>query len=201
MNERRAVIDVGCIDLIKNGNVSVLNGVVSSLWEEGAIISADGVDSKNVYDAIFFATGFNHSLSKLVDGYLHFEKKKSKEETITSHHPSTRRFTYDSSENLPDTDHIGMSTLRDSLFFIGFDPKKHTTTLGHQGFDAGISISKALGLYSPTNIPAGYIDEDEARRKRLIASMKTFSASIACATVLFIGYSAMRKRPPRSRKR
>lgn len=60
VSERRAVIDVGAIPLIKQGRVNVIKGKIMELLDHGACIegrTSDGISLlKKTYDVIVFAT-------------------------------------------------------------------------------------------------------------------------------------------------
>jgi len=47
------------------------------------------------------------------------------------------------------------SVVQPNLFFVGFDNRKATLSLGYQGWDCGLSITKDLGKFDPSVVPVG----------------------------------------------
>ncbi len=56
--ERKSVIDVGCIDLIKQGRVKVIRGKLDRVLKDGAVVTSfpSGENLIKKYDAIILAT-------------------------------------------------------------------------------------------------------------------------------------------------
>lgn len=125
VRRRVAVFDVGAIDLIRSGRIGVVKGDLEAFTRRGVRL---GDGQERAYDAVLLGTGFRHGLEEFLTDH----------ETLLAPRPP-----------LPDphplTDMRCRSTLRPSLFFVGFD-----TTLfggqsyGHWGWEVGEKIATAL---------------------------------------------------------
>ena len=98
---------------------------------------------------------------------------------------SIQRSAYDKShQRIPLLDSkTSRSLLIPSIYFVGFDMRKDTITLGHQGFAAGVSISTALKKYSEDIIPKGSVSVTDSSTRQVKAALQLFGAGMAVATI------------------
>lgn len=82
------------------------------------------------------------------------------------------------------------SRLEPSLYFVGFDHRVATTTLGHQGWDTGIAICKDLRRYDARHVPIGLQDVGQ---QKSVDDLNTFTYAAGGLLVGCVSYGLWRK--------
>lgn len=137
IHRRFAVIDVGAIDLIREGKIQVVNGVIDRFTPRGVQI-VDGGELE--FDAAVLGTGFRHALDEFLADHA----------TLLA--PQTPHLTPH-----PQTDRRCRSVVWPSIFFVGFDVTLvGGQSYGHWGWETGEKIATELGVFDPSMRPAEY---------------------------------------------
>ena len=130
--------------------------------------------------------GFRHGLDSFVKDYEKYCLIDEKTGTVkTSQYTVEGRSKFNNAQKLPNVDNFFRSNINPSIFFVGFDHRRPTLTLGNQGWDSGVAVAKDLCTFNPDKVPIG--DTSEAGKGYSyndISPLQAVGLSAAATTVL-----------------